>query len=83
MLRRGQRLGRRNYNHVILYQRLETGALSAATKLNAGRPLRRSAELRGSNSDNSTSLHVTNLPATLIPARGAMIYVTEIYTTHS
>ena len=39
-------------------------------------------DYQAANSDNDTSLQLTNLPANLL-ITGGMLYVTEIYTTHT
>jgi Flp pilus assembly protein TadG len=75
--------GTANFNKQVLYARYEYGALAATSKLNtAGSPSFGPApEYTATNSDNNTSLQVTNLPAGLM-VPGGMLYVTEIYTTH-
>jgi hypothetical protein len=83
VLKKGATSGTANYDQVFLYQRLEYGALSAASKLNtAGGTFGGPPDYQASNSDNSTSLQVTNLSDDFINARGGMIYVTEIFTRH-
>jgi hypothetical protein len=39
-------------------------------------------EYEANNSDSDASLQITNLPPGLVAA-GGMIYITEIYTTHT
>ena len=47
---------------------------------NSGGSFGPSPEFQAVNSDNDTSLQVTNVPATM--ALGDMLYITEIYTRH-
>lgn len=78
-------VGAPNYDKVILYQRYEFGALSAASVLKT----KGSASFGGppnyeaANSDTNTNLQITNLPGNIIVTSGGMAYVTELYTTHS
>jgi Flp pilus assembly protein TadG len=85
VIRRGSTVGSANYDQLIMYQRYETGALSASTKLQTAGPASfgGAPNYEAANSDNNTNLRVTNVPSGLVPSRGAMVYVTEVYTTHS
>jgi Flp pilus assembly protein TadG len=56
-----------NQNQAVLYQRYVYGTYAGSSTLN-------------NNSDNDTSLRVTNVPATMVP--GDMLYITEIFTRH-
>jgi len=76
--------GASNYNRDILYQRYQYGGLSASSALTTagsgsfgGGP-----NYQATNPDNDTSLQLTNLPASL-NVTGGMLYITEIYTTHT
>jgi len=76
--------GASNYNRDILYQRYQYGGLSASSALTTtgsgsfgGAP-----NYQATNPDNDTSLQITNLPASL-NVTGGMLYITEIYTTHT
>jgi hypothetical protein len=84
VLKKGGTTGTANYDRIILYQRHEYGALGETSRLSTrgGGSFGGPPDYEAPNSDNATSLQVTNVPADLIAARGAMIYVTEIYTTH-
>jgi len=74
-------VGASNYNKGVLYQRYEYGSLSGSSVLShAGGSFGSGPEFTAVNSDNDTSLQVTNLPATM--AVGGMLYITEIYTKH-
>jgi uncharacterized protein (UPF0333 family) len=74
-------VGASNYNKAVLYQRYEFGSLSGSSTLsNSGGAFGPSPEFQAINSDNDTSLQITNLPATM--SIGGMLYVTEIYTRH-
>lgn len=77
-------IGAGNYNKNILYQRYQYGAIAAQSTLTTagagsfgGAP-----DYQAVNSDNDASLQVTNLPANLL-ALGGLVYVTEIFTTHT
>lgn len=85
VIRRGSTVGSANYDQQILYQRYETGTLAASTKLQTAGPASfgGAPNYEAANSDNNTNLRMTNIPANLVPTRGAMVYVTEIYTTHN
>lgn len=75
--------GTSNYNKEVLYARYEYGALAATSRLStAGAPSFGPApDYQASNSDNNTSLQLTNLPPGLT-VTGGMLYVTEVYTKH-
>ncbi|HZT78321.1 MAG TPA: TadE/TadG family type IV pilus assembly protein [Vicinamibacterales bacterium] len=77
-------VGAANYNQNILYQRVQYGTLSASSLLQTrgsgsfgGAP-----DYQANNSDNDTSLQLTNLPPGLLTT-GGLLYVTEIYSTHT
>ena len=84
VLKKGATTGTANYDQVFVYQRHEYGALAASSKLTTvskgsyGGP----PDYEASNSDNAGGLQVTNISDDLIAARGGMIYVTEIFSTH-
>jgi hypothetical protein len=83
VIRKVSTTGSSNFNKEILYARYEYGSLAATSKLStAGAPSFGPApDYQASNSDNNTSLQVTNLPPGLM-VTGGMLYVTEIYTKH-
>ena len=78
-------IGAPNFDKVILYQRYEFGALSAASVLTTKGPVSFGGppNYEAANSDTNTNLQITNLPGNIIVASGGMAYVTELYTTHS
>jgi len=78
-------IGAPNFDKVILYQRYEFGALSAASVLTTKGPASfgGAPNYEAANSDTNTNLQITNLPGNIIVASGGMAYVTELYTTHS
>jgi Flp pilus assembly protein TadG len=84
VLKRGASTGTANYDKTILYERYEFGALPKQSKLTTagtgtfGGP----PDYVAVNSDSNTALQVTNLPTNIIAARGGLIYVAEIYSTH-
>jgi Flp pilus assembly protein TadG len=74
-------VGASNYNKPVLYQRYEYGSLTGSSVLNnSGGSFGPAPEFQAINSDNNTSLQITNLPATT--ALGGFLYITEIYTRH-
>ena len=74
-------VGASNYNRPVLYQRYAYGSLAGASALNnAGGAFGPGPEFQALNSDNDTSLQISNLPAVM--ALGGMLYVTEIYSRH-
>ena len=83
VIKKGSSTGTSNFGKDILYQRYEYGTLTAHSLLNtAGSGSFGSApDYQANNSDNDTSLQVTNLPANLL-GPGGMVYVTEIFTNH-
>ena len=78
-------IGAPNFDKVILYQRYEFGALSAASVLTTKGPVSFGGppNYEAANGDTNTNLQITNLPGNIIVASGGMAYVTELYTTHS
>jgi Flp pilus assembly protein TadG len=74
-------VGASNYNKAVLYQRYAYGTFSGSSMLNnSGGSFGGAPDYQAVNSDNDTSLQVTNAPGTM--ALGDMLYVTEIYTKH-
>lgn len=85
VLKRGATTGTANYDRIFLYQRHHVGTLAATSRLTMagtgsfmGPP-----DYQAANADTNAGLQVTNVPADLIAPKGGMIYVTEIFTTHS
>jgi hypothetical protein len=85
VLKRGETTGTSNYDRIILYQRYEYGSYPGTSKLNTAGSgsFGPAPDYIAANSDNNTSLRVTNVPSNLIAVRGAMVYVTEIYSRHN
>ncbi len=77
--------GSANYGQIVLYQRREYGTLSVASRLTtAGAATFGGApDSIAPNADNNTNLRVTNLPANIALVNGGMLYVTEVYSTHT
>jgi hypothetical protein len=76
--------GAPNFGKPVLYQRYSYGTLGSSSYLRtvgAG-SFGSSPEYLANNSDTDTSLQITNLPAGVITT-GGMLYVTEIYSTHT
>jgi hypothetical protein len=75
-------VGASNYDRDIVYQRYEYGSLAKSSALHfSGGSFGAAPDYEANNSDNDTSLQVSNLPANLTTL-GGMLYVTEIYTRH-
>jgi hypothetical protein len=73
-----------NFNQPVLYARYEYGTLGARSYLNTrGTGSYSGAGHIAPNSDTNTNLQVTNLPPNVGTTTGGMIYITEIYTTHT
>jgi hypothetical protein len=85
VIRRGATTTSPNYDKNILYQRYSYGTLSASSKLLTKGPgsFGPGPDFEAANSDNDTNLQLTNLPANLTAGPGEMVYVTEIYATHT
>jgi Flp pilus assembly protein TadG len=76
-------VGASNYNHDVVFQRYEYGSLARTSALQySGGSFGSAPNFEANNSDNDTSLQVTNLPPNLTTL-GGMLYVTEIYTRHA
>ena len=74
-------VGASNYGRPVLYARYEYGSMSGSSTLNnSGGTFGSGPDYEAVNSDNDTSLQITNLPTTM--SVGGMLYVTEIYTRH-
>jgi len=74
-------VGASNYGKSVLYARYQYGSYSGSSTLNnTGGSFGSGPDYEAVNSDNDTTLQITNLPTTLTP--GDMLYVTEIYTRH-
>jgi Flp pilus assembly protein TadG len=85
VIKKGATTGSGNYDRLVLYQRYEFGNFSGTSQVTiagsgsfGGPP-----DYQAANSDNNTGLQVTSLPASLVTARGGMIYITEIFTRHT
>jgi Flp pilus assembly protein TadG len=83
VIKRVGTVGSSNYNKDVLYQRYTFGAISATSALTTrgSGSFGAAPDYQAANSDNDTSLQVTNLPGNLL-VTGGMLYVTEIYTNH-
>jgi Flp pilus assembly protein TadG len=85
VIKRGGTTSTPNYNKDIIYQRHQIGGLPQSSRLLT----RGSVSFGGApdytapNADTNTNLQITNLPPTVVLAPGGMLYVTEVYTTHS
>jgi hypothetical protein len=83
VIRRGNSTGTANYNRIVLYQRYEYGSFPGTSQIQIGG----SGSFGGppdyiaANADSNAGLQLSPQPD-LITVRGAMAYVTEIYTRH-
>jgi Flp pilus assembly protein TadG len=87
VIKTGVTSGTTNFGKQIIYQRYEYGSLSGASVQSALKPSGSASfggapEFQAANADTNPGLQVTNLPASLVGTSG-MIYVTEIYSTHT
>lgn len=84
VLKRGATTGTANFDRLIVYQRHQSGALAVSSRIltAGGGSFGGAPDYVANSSDSDTGLRVTNLPADLIDVRGAMLYVTEIFTDH-
>jgi hypothetical protein len=83
VVKKGATTGTPNFDKDILYQRYEFGALARQSTLQTlGSGSFTGPDHEAVNSDTNTGLQVTNLPTGLV-ASGGMIYITEIYSTHT
>ena len=79
-------VGAANYNQVVLYQRHSYGSVpfSSPSALTAsGGSFGGAPDYQAANSDNDTSLRVSGLPNSVAVPLGGMLYVTEIYSSHT
>jgi hypothetical protein len=84
VIKRGATTGTPNFDRLILYQRAEFGNMtgSSTIRTQGGASFGGAPNYEAANSDNNTSLRVTNLPNNIVVVRGGMLYVAEIYTRH-
>jgi hypothetical protein len=84
VIRRGGTTGTSNFGQDFLYQRYSYGSGSGSTVLQTRGPgsFGPGPEYVANNADGDANLQVTNLPAGLIVANNAMVYITEIFTAH-
>jgi Flp pilus assembly protein TadG len=84
VIRRGGSTGTTNFGKDILYQRYAYGSGSGASVLTTAGTgsFGPGPEYAANNADSDANLQVTNLPAGLIVANNAMVYITEIFTAH-
>ena len=77
-------VGATNYNHVILYQRLQKGISLGSSQFScscSSSDFGPAPDYVGNNSDNNGNLQVTGLPAGSL-SLGGFLYITEIYSKH-
>jgi len=85
VIKRGSTVGSTNYNVDILYQRYAYGSLAASSHLQTAGTgsFGPGPEYEAVNSDNDGNLRLTNLPSANMLTTGGLLYVTEIFTTHT
>lgn len=73
-----------NNGSLVLYQRHQVGNLSLpGSMLNGSGTFPAANDYTAANPNNDTGLRVTNAPTGIASVPGAMIYVTEVYTTYT
>jgi Flp pilus assembly protein TadG len=85
VIKKGATTGTANFDHEIVYQRLEFGALSGVgSRLATQGPVSvgPAPDYVAFNSDTNANLRITNLPANIELVPGGLLYVTELYTQH-
>lgn len=84
VIKMGQTVGSINHDKPILYERYEYGALSAQSTLHSVGAIGSfpAPDYQAPNSDTNANLQITNLAPNLMIS-GGMLYVTEIWTTHT
>jgi hypothetical protein len=85
VIKKGATTGTANYDQHILYQRYEYGSLSSASsQLQTAGPATFGAapDYIAANADTNTNLQLADLPANISLARGGLLYVAEVYTSH-
>jgi Flp pilus assembly protein TadG len=85
VLKRGATTGTTNFDKVILYQRYAYGSLSSASQITTRGPgtFGAAPDYVAANADSDANLQVTNLPANIIVSTGGLVYVNEVFTTHT
>jgi Flp pilus assembly protein TadG len=85
VLRRGNTAGTANNNQLFLYQRhvYGTAAGTSAVQMAGSGSFGGPPDYQAANADNNPGLRLVNPPAGLAGVPGSMIYVAEIYTTHT
>ncbi|HKT80443.1 MAG TPA: TadE/TadG family type IV pilus assembly protein [Vicinamibacterales bacterium] len=83
VLKRGSTAGTANDNKIIMYQRRSYGSFAASSKINfGGGSFNGAPDYEAVNADTNAALRTTNVPDALVPNRGDMLYITEIFTRH-
>lgn len=83
VVKRGATAGTANYDKLFLYQRYQYGVFPASSKLqNSGGSFGGAPDYEAINPDTNAALRITNLPLTLVPVRGGLVYVTELFNRH-
>jgi Flp pilus assembly protein TadG len=84
VIRRGGTTGTSNFGKDILYQRYASpyGTWPSELTTRGAGAFGPGPEYQAINADGDTNLQVTNLPANLIVANNAMVYITEVFTSH-
>jgi hypothetical protein len=86
VVKRGANPGTANYDKPFLYQRYSYGSYSGTSSLASvagpgafgGTP-----DYRAVSPDADASLQITNCPPGLVPTKGSLMYVTEIFSRHA
>ena len=85
VIKRGAITSTANYDKPFLYQRFVYGSYPGTSQFTTagsgsfgGAP-----DYMANNPDTDASLQITNAAATLVPNKGQLIYITEIFSRHS
>jgi hypothetical protein len=85
VLRRGNTAGTANNNQLFLYQRHIYGSApgTSVIQIAGSGSFGGAPDYQAANADNNPGLRLVNPPAGLAAVPGSMIYVAEIYSTHT
>jgi hypothetical protein len=77
--------GAPNYNKIVLYQRTQYGSLpnTSALKIAGTGSFGGPPDYVAANSDDDPGLVATNFPPNLLVTPGDVVYVAEVYSTHT
>jgi hypothetical protein len=85
VIKRGAISGTANYDKPFLYQRYVYGTYPGTSQFSTSGAgaFNGAPDYMATNPDTDSSLQLTNPAATLVPNKGQLIYVTEIFSRHT